>query len=1076
MSPRVDPTCSRSLHTLGLGAALLGLVALIVVTGADRAQAQPGTPVYQQTVNDCVTGDHFVENQKNNQPDAGCDDYATDYYERPFNNSDQDHFFPDLDIVQASLGVDATWFYCRVDLFGRRDGTKLDALYACELDTDGDGRFDYLITATSPTSNVGTSFGASGVIAWSDGNNDVGDGVPLAADPPQAGNGYDTKVSDQSCGHACARIDPTDPTRVEIAFRRSLVGNPATVRWRAWAEKGLQDPQNWLHHDKYTAAEAGSPYVASASFPTQNIYEDDNTCGVNLTGPNSCPVLSPGLITITVEKETSPAGTGQAFDFTIIHGGASCTVGGTQVAAFALQDGQSQTTQDNNGGMWRICEALPAGWTLTGATCTGGPFGAGGGPYTNGTGITLTPGDSISCVFANTQQTGSITVDKVTVPGGSAQLFAFTVAGGAVSDAFQLADATAPHTTSGLAPGGYTITETVPSGWDLTGATCTGGPFGAGAPYTNGATIAVAAGDAITCTFENTEQPPAVGSITVDKVTVPAASAQLFTFTVAGGAISDGFELADATAPHTTANLAPGTYTITETVPAGWDLTGATCAGGPFGAGAPYTNGATIAVAGGDAITCTFTNTRQGAAVGSLTVDKVTVPAGLPALFEFTVAGPAVDDVFSLAHATAPHTTANLSPGTYTVTETPAAGFTTTAFCTGGPFGAGAAYTSGAPIALDSGQAVTCTFTNTLRSTAGFCPTASVTKILARRFPGARGMDLVVRTDLGEWIQDGIDAAGDFNGDGYILVGVQGRSTSKPGGHTDQNFVVDGVYARPFGLVGCSVTVHDPLPGDGVPPAHIAASASAPSLFVMGLYAADSRGPGWLVEGHGRYIYSVNATDNATGIWVIGDDNTVDLGQFRGNAGAGVLVDGHSNVITGVISISNSGPGVQVGGDGNTVESSRIGERLQGNGGDGVRVQGAGNLVVKNLIHANTGDGIDVSGGGVLGPNVLRQNVVGDWAKGNAGHGIHVHHDGGDGTLDRNTVRANGQAGILITGGTTGHKLSRNVSGGTVSLDNGDCEFDVSAGNLNKGGNKANALTVPALAGGAFPAGCTGTP
>lgn len=104
---------------------------------------------------------------------------------------------------------------------------------------------------------------------------------------------------------------------------------------------------------------------------------------------------------------------------------------------------------------------------------------------------------------------GTITVNKVTSPAGSSQQFDFTTAGGpnAISDAFNLSHG-GSHTTANIQPGSYTITEAVPSGWTLT-ATCTGGPFGSGATYTNGTTFVLNLGQSVVCDFTNAQQIPA---------------------------------------------------------------------------------------------------------------------------------------------------------------------------------------------------------------------------------------------------------------------------------------------------------------------------------------------------------------------------------------------------------------------------------------------------------------------------------------------------------------------------------------------------------------------------------------
>ena len=50
-----------------------------------KLQSSPSVtlPGWKQFVTDCVTGDHFVENQYGNKPDPNCDDWRTDLYERP---------------------------------------------------------------------------------------------------------------------------------------------------------------------------------------------------------------------------------------------------------------------------------------------------------------------------------------------------------------------------------------------------------------------------------------------------------------------------------------------------------------------------------------------------------------------------------------------------------------------------------------------------------------------------------------------------------------------------------------------------------------------------------------------------------------------------------------------------------------------------------------------------------------------------------------------------------------------------------------------------------------------------------
>src|SRR5207237_1369179 len=116
----------------------------------------------------------------------------------------------------------------------------------------------------------------------------------------------------------------------------------------------------------------------------------------------------------------------------------------------------------------------------------------------------------------------------------------------------------------------YTSTEAAKSGWDLTSLVCNDGSSttaSSGDTSTRTATFKLDPGETVTCTFTNTKQ----GSIVVKKLTNPSGDPAQFTFAGdAAGTIGDG---------HTidVHNLAPGTYTSTESAKTGWDLTSLTC-------------------------------------------------------------------------------------------------------------------------------------------------------------------------------------------------------------------------------------------------------------------------------------------------------------------------------------------------------------------------------------------------------------------------------------------------------------------------------------------------------------------
>ena len=102
----------------------------------------------------------------------------------------------------------------------------------------------------------------------------------------------------------------------------------------------------------------------------------------------------------------------------------------------------------------------------------------------------------------------------------------------------------------------------MPAGWDLDSATCDDGS----AP----GSIGLAAGETVTCTFVNEKD----SNIVVRKQTNPSGDPQSFAFNASYDA--NGFSLSDGQS-NDSGDIDPGTYSVSENVPQGWDLDSATC-------------------------------------------------------------------------------------------------------------------------------------------------------------------------------------------------------------------------------------------------------------------------------------------------------------------------------------------------------------------------------------------------------------------------------------------------------------------------------------------------------------------
>lgn len=311
-------------------------------------------------------------------------------------------------------------------------------------------------------------------------------------------------------------------------------------------------------------------------------------------------------------------------------------------------------------GAYAVSESVPAGWTLTSATCSNGD---------DPGSLTIDPAEEVTCTFTNTRR-GSLTVVK-TAQGGNGAFaftspelgpFTLTTLGGTTQRIF-----------NNLEPGKFSLSETVPTGWDQSSATCTDG--------SSPSNISIAPGENVVCTFANIQR----GSLTIVKNTLGGDgvfsfnSPQLggFSLTTMGGAGQQVF-----------GNLAPGTFSISENVPAGWTLGDAACSDGS------HPNN--VAIGPGDNVTCTFANTKLD------TIIVVKRSVGGDGRFPFT--SQALGDfTIQTVKGEGQKSFSNLQPGTYDLSEAVPEGWTLSS----------ATCSDGSPlnqIDLRAGETVVCVF------------------------------------------------------------------------------------------------------------------------------------------------------------------------------------------------------------------------------------------------------------------------------------------------------------------------------------------------------------------------------
>ncbi len=341
---------------------------------------------------------------------------------------------------------------------------------------------------------------------------------------------------------------------------------------------------------------------------------------------------------LTIVKQTQ--GGDDAFDFT------SSSLGDFTLVT---KKGEAKLSfTDLNPGNYDVSETVPDGWSLESASCDNGDDPAN---------ITLAAGEAVTCTFSNARE-DTLIIEKQALCGDgafgftSSQLgdFTLTTSNGSASRSF-----------NDLSPGTYAVSETVPSGWDLTGAACDNGD--------SPDAVTLGAGETVTCRFDNRRQPGSGGQILVD--------------TRARGG--------DATFTYTSPQL--GTYQIEEILPPGWALAGASCSNGD--------DPSAVTLAAGQSVTCTFDNVKGDAII----IEKRTI--GGDGSFAFT--GSLGAFTLDTTNGSASQSFTDLSPGTYSVTETVPSGWDLTdSGCDNGD--------DPASVTLGAGETITCTFENTLQS------------------------------------------------------------------------------------------------------------------------------------------------------------------------------------------------------------------------------------------------------------------------------------------------------------------------------------------------------------------------
>ncbi|MEZ5592479.1 MAG: right-handed parallel beta-helix repeat-containing protein [Gammaproteobacteria bacterium] len=208
------------------------------------------------------------------------------------------------------------------------------------------------------------------------------------------------------------------------------------------------------------------------------------------------------------------------------------------------------------------------------AVCTAAPVNGldqrGGLRGFNATGTPDDPAPGDCDIGAYELSADTLTIIKQTLPDGSATAFTFSGAlAGAISDGEQL--------SAELSPGQYSVSETVPAGWDLIDISCDNDAVTTDLNMASIALTLNGTGSATTCTFTNRQR--AQLNISVD-VFGPDFNTT-FGFTTSGGLSPSNFSLHGGETQSFSGLIPDQTYTVNEQVPANWVLEEILCSEPP---------------------------------------------------------------------------------------------------------------------------------------------------------------------------------------------------------------------------------------------------------------------------------------------------------------------------------------------------------------------------------------------------------------------------------------------------------------------------------------------------------------
>jgi fimbrial isopeptide formation D2 family protein len=478
---------------------------------------------------------------------------------------------------------------------------------------------------------------------------------------------------------------------------------------------------------------------------------------------------NPATLTLVKEVDNGDTGaTAEAADWTLTADGPTDVSGPGNTPAV--------TNQSVSAGDYALSESGgPAGYTASDWVCEGGDV--------TGSTVTVANGADVTCTITNTAQQPTLTLVKTVTndDGGSAAPTAWALSAAGPTPGISGATGSGAVTNVPVQVGDYDLSESGgPPGYTSSDWVCVGGSQ-------DGATVTVGAGEDVTCTINNDDQP---ATLTLVKNVVNnhggTAAPSDWTLSADGPTpISGGGNSTAVTGQEVDA----GDYDLSESGgPGGYSESAWDC-------GDAALDGATVTVPNGGDVTCTITNDDQPA---QLTLVKVVDPGEtgsghVPA--DWTLAAtpnPPIDGQGAVSGNGDPTTPGGVNQesvfaGSYDLTEDGPPGFDPGDWvCEGGVL-------DGDSVTVPNGGNVVCTITNTAVS-----PTLTLVKEVVNQAGGTATPDQWTLAAEGPTPISGATGSGAVT-DAPVQVGSYDLSETGPPGYTASPWACTGTGTQEDG-------------------------------------------------------------------------------------------------------------------------------------------------------------------------------------------------------------------------------------------------------------------------------------